>query len=122
MGSLGRAKGSAGSFGFAWVDYCTPGGCRVHMGSLGFTPVRLSSLVSLCSCGFSRMRLGYVARSLGFSWVHSGAPRGRRVHSGSRGFNRALVVVVHSGSCGFTPTLILVVGSNKLAWRFTRAR
>ena len=77
LGSLGRAKGTPGSFGFAWIH------CAL-LSVAKFTRVRVSSLV----------RTYRSSGSFGFAWVHSGAPTGRRVDHVSRGFTRARHVVV----------------------------
>ena len=77
VGSLGRASGSWGSLGFAWVHTGKPSGRRVNSGSRGFT-LALKGVVNF-------IRVGVIS---------SGRSRGRRVHSGSRWLTRAHIGVV----------------------------
>ena len=80
MGSLERALGSLGLFGFEWVHSGAPRGRRFHSSSHGFTRARVRVV------GFVLERVGSLVRAYGLSgsfgnaWVHSVAPRGRRVH------------------------------------------
>ena len=105
--SLGRAKVSPGSFGFALL----------HSGTQ----------VLSCSIGLVCVNRAHQVVAGRFAKVHSGAPRGRRVHSCSREFTRVRVAVagliqvrecraaprdyrVHSGSRGFTRARKFVAG------------
>ena len=70
VGSLGRAKGSCGAFGFAWVHSGTPRCLPVHSGSCVFTRSRLEVV------GFIRVRVGSLLRPnirRGRSCVFTGA-------------------------------------------------
>ena len=87
VGSIGRAQGSSGLFGFAWVHSGTPMCLRVHSGSREFTLAHIEIV------GFIPFRVGPLrSRSTGIKWVHSCAYRGRWV-----GFIR---VRVGSLECG----------------------
>ena len=85
VGSLGRAYGSSGSYGFVWVRTArlgVVGLIRVGVGSLGRPKGSSDSLGVVC--------------------VLLGASRCRRVHTGSRGFTRAFgfAVRIRQGSLG----------------------
>ena len=120
FGSLGRTKGSSGSFGFAWVGcgvyygfaWVNPGatrGRRSHWGSRGLTPACLCRRVHLGSRGFTGAGLVVVM----FIWVHSGAPECRGLNSCSCAFIQALIAVLGSiRVCVGSGTL----GSSGFAW------
>ena len=136
VSSLGCAKGSSGSVGFAWVHSGAPTGRRalwvrallvvvgfilVHVGSflsrlgvVGFIRVNVGSLAVV---GFLRFRLGSRARLGYVEFIRNreGSLGSVYVSSSSFGFSwvhscSLIYCRVHSGSLEFTLALLSVVG------------
>ena len=104
VGSLGRAYGSSGTYGFVWVRTArlgVVGLIRVGVGSLG-RPKGSSS-------------------SFWVVWVLLGAFWCRRVHTGSRGFTRASLGVDGLIRVWFTQAHLGVVGFSRCSCGFTLA-
>ena len=106
VGSLGRAKRSPGSFGFALGHLGTHTSLRVQSGSCSgpsgslfhsvwprLTEARLGDARLILVRLGSHWRTYWSPGSFGLARVHSCVTTGRRVHSGSRGFNPARIGV-----------------------------